>query len=124
MNFKMELKPLTKEQAEQMAAYFKPLENKHTFQFPGTMDTLIVTNITIAPSKGPAQNDFRYNFQTGFELKNIIDKYNGSNFTVLVIANILSVGNIILTQPYFFDIRELNEKKVKGFIIPPQLNWI
>src|ERR1700733_7072615 len=85
-NMKMELKPLTKEQAADIAAFFKPLEKKHTFQFPGVMDTLIVTHVTIAPFKGPAQNDFRYNFQTGFDLKSIIDKYNGKDFTVLIIA--------------------------------------
>ena len=84
------------------------------------MDTLIVTHVTIAPFKGPAQNDFRYNFQTGFDLKSIIDKYNGTDFTVLIIADIVSVGNVTLTQPYFFDIRELNEKKVNGFIFPPE----
>jgi hypothetical protein len=117
----MKLKPFTKEQAEKITTYFKPLENKHTFQSPGTMDTLMVTNVTIAPFKGPAQDDFKFNFQTGFDLKSLVDKYNGTNFTVLVIANIMSVGNIQLTQPYFFDIRELNEQKIKGFIFPPQL---
>jgi len=117
----MKLKPLTKEQAVQIAAHFKPLENKHTFQSPGTMDTLMVTHVTIAPSKGGAQDDFKFNFQTGFDLENLADKYNGTNFTVLVIANILSVDNIPLTQPYFFDIRELNEQKIEGFIFPPEL---
>ena len=116
----MELKPLTKEQAEHIAAFFKPLENKHTFQFSAVMDTLIVTHVTIAPYKGPAQDDFKYNFQTGFNLKSIIDKYCETDFTVLIIADIVSIGNVTLTQPYFFDIRELNEKKVKGFIFPPQ----
>jgi hypothetical protein len=117
----MELTPLTKEQAEKITAFFKSLENKHTFQFQGVMDTLIVTHVTIAPFRGTAQDDFKYNFQTGFDLKNLVDKYTGAAFTVLVIANILSVDNITLTQPYFFDIWELNAKQVIGFSFPPEL---
>ncbi len=116
----MELKPLTKDQAMHIVELFKPLENKHTFQVPGTMDPLMVSHITIAPFKGPEQDNFKYNFQTGFDLNGLIDRYYGTNYTVLVIANIVSIGKITLTQPYFFDIYELNEKKVKGFMLPPE----
>jgi hypothetical protein len=113
----MELTPLTKEQAEHLATSFKQLEHKHIFQVPGTMDPLMVTHVTVAPFKGPAQDDFRYNFQTGFDLEDLVKRYRGDNYTVLIIANILSVGNIILTQPYFFDIRYLHDIKIKDFNI-------
>ncbi len=118
----MELTPLTKDLAERIAAFFKSLENKHTFQYPGIPDTLMVGNITIAPFKGPTLDAFKYNLQTGITINNLLERYPGPDYTVLVIANILSVDNITLTQPYFFELGELSEKQIKGFILPGQFS--
>lgn len=117
----MNLKPISKTQAEAIAGFFKPLENKHTFVSPDTMDLLMVTQVTIAPFRGTEQDDFIFMLQTGNDVVNSLFKYKGNEYTVLVIANALSIDKIVLTQPYFFEIWELNEKQMNGFTIPANL---